>query len=218
MKSGPPIKLPDFSYERALWDSGLKIIAGADEVGRGAFAGPVVAAVVIFAPMLKIEVEINDSKLLTQKRRKEASIWIKQHAQNFAIGEGSVAEINALGIIPATHLAFTRAIKNLNISIDHLLIDGTRLPKLKPISQTAIIRGDAKSLSIAAASIVAKVYRDDLMIALSEKNENYHWHQNKGYGTFAHREAIKKHGSTPHHRTQFISKLSINPAFSPVQY
>jgi len=197
---------PDFSFESKLWNSGMQFVAGADEVGRGAFAGPVIAAVVIFAPFFKIETEINDSKKLTQKRREKVSVWIKEHAKNYAIGEGSVAEINDLGIVPATHLAFHRAINHLTLSTDHYLIDAFYLPKINKSLQTPIIKGDSLSVSIAAASIIAKVYRDALMTKLSVENPPYKWHQNKGYGTFAHREALKNYGPTPHHRKHFIKK------------
>jgi len=201
--------LPDFSFEEVHWNNGLRVIAGADEVGRGAFAGPVVAAVVIFAPTTKMEVEINDSKKLTHNKRERASRWIKKHAQNYAIGEGSVEEINFLGIVPATHLAFLRAIENCSLKIDRFLVDAFYLPKIKKSLQTPIIKGDTKSLSIAAASIIAKVYRDDLMIRLSEKHGEYQWHQNKGYGTLAHRNALQKLGPTVHHRNKFIRSIRL---------
>lgn len=203
------MNLPDFSYEREFWEKG-EIVAGADEVGRGALAGPVVTAAVIFKPNTTIEVEINDSKKLNSNKREIADVWIRQNALSFAIGQASVAEINILGIKPALDRAYRRAIGGLNA--DKLLIDGFRVPYLKNFpqqKQIKLVKGDQISLSIAAASIIAKVYRDTLVTKLSQNSDLdcYGWYQNKGYGTASHREAIKKYGICKLHRIQFVSKL-----------
>lgn len=203
------MNLPDFSYEREFWEKG-EIVAGADEVGRGALAGPVVTAAVIFKPNTTVEVEINDSKKLNSNKREIADVWIRQNALSFAIGQASVAEINILGIKPALDRAYRRAIGGLNA--DKLLIDGFRVPYLKNFpqqKQIKLVKGDQISLSIAAASIIAKVYRDTLVTKLSQNSDLdcYGWYQNKGYGTASHREAIKKYGICKLHRIQFVSKL-----------
>jgi len=201
------MNLPDFSFERQYWKRGA-IVAGADEVGRGAFAGPVVTAAVIFDSDTKLEVEINDSKKLSAKKREVADAWIRQSALDFALGVSSVSEINKSGIKKATEKAFRRAISQLEA--DMLLIDGFRIPYLKNFpkqAQQKLIRGDSLSLSIAAASIVAKVYRDSLMCKLAEQPVfcQYDWQSNKGYGTYVHREALRAHGACRLHRTQFVA-------------
>lgn len=198
--------LPNFEYEKMHWEKGL-VVAGADEVGRGAFAGPVVAAVVILGQGNRILPRIDDSKKLTIIQREESDVWIRNNS-SWGIGEASVLEINKHGIVKATHKAFRRAINNLNYKINHLLIDAFYLPYTKGIpkhKQTPIVRGDSASVSIAAASIIAKVYRDKLMEKLSNEADysKYLWHKNKGYGTKAHREQILKHGVTKQHRTRF---------------
>jgi ribonuclease HII len=229
---------PDFKYETKIWGRGLSYIAGADEVGRGCFAGPVVAGAVIFPPNFKIKqslfdvkgniIKINDSKLLTDKEREFASQWIKTNAISWGVGMGSVGRINKKGIVNATNFAFRSAVRStqnkLNKNIEYLLIDafyipyikGFRIPKKQKrlhrdsssrfVNQLAIIKGDTKSFSIAAGSIIAKVYRDGLMTKLGEKSyyRKYHWCENKGYGTKEHREAIGQYGATRYHRQQFI--------------
>ncbi len=205
--------LPDFSLENSLWKKGIKIIGGLDEVGRGSFAGPVVAAVVIFKENQEIEKEIviNDSKKLNPREREIASIWIKRNALSWGIGEGSVNKINKLGIKKATDIAFRNAIKMAKKNrIEHILIDAFYIPYVKGLkrkNQSAIIKGDTKSISIAAASIIAKVYRDKLMLNLSKypKYKKYKWDKKKGYGTRKHRESIKRYGATNLHRTLFFS-------------
>ncbi len=230
------MKLPDFSFEKELWNKGLTAVAGADEVGRGAFAGPVIAACVVFPTAISLGkgVFIHDSKLLTPKQRQKANLWIRGNCLTFGIGKAGVAQINKLGIKKATECAFRRAVISANkkmvgeVIIDHLLVDAFFVPRLAnmPVGsvnkagdksytkvmlgakQTAIVKGDRISVSIAAASIVAKVYRDKLMQNLAKKvsYRQYLWDRNKGYGTTAHRYAIKQFGLTKHHRTTFIAK------------
>ena len=228
---------PDFKEETVLHSKGYRIIAGIDEVGRGCFAGPVVTGCVVFpndfwvlprtnpksthkgSPALglpvarhskTLSVNINDSKKMTPKQREIADKWIRKNAMAVGIGVASVREINKVGIKKATEMAFRRAIKNAGVKIDYLLIDAFYIPHVRGLrrkNQKAIIKGDGKSVSIAAASIVAKVYRDKLMESLSQKRKyrKYKWHMNKGYGTLSHRELILKYGTSVYHRTQFIA-------------
>ncbi len=205
--------LPDFSFETSLFKKGYDVIAGVDEVGRGCFAGPVVAGCVIFGKNDFKDKEdipvINDSKLLTAHQRERVDKWIRANANAVGIGSASVAQINKLGIKKATEVAFRKAIKNTDRQINYLLIDAFYAPYVKGLrrkNQKAIIKGDTKSLSIAAASIVAKVYRDNIMTNLGVRPEfkKYMWHQNKGYGTRMHREIILKHGITRYHRRKFV--------------
>ncbi|HKB88530.1 MAG TPA: ribonuclease HII [Patescibacteria group bacterium] len=205
--------LPDFSFENKLHKLGYKLIAGVDEVGRGSFAGPVVAGAVILNNQIyksaNLQIKINDSKKLSKKQREVADKWIRKNAIAFGIGQASVAQINKFGIKKATEIAFRKAIKNCGIRIDYLLIDAFYIPYVKGLrrkNQKAIIKGDSKSVSIAAASIIAKVYRDDLMTRLSKqsKYKKYSWHKNMGYGTKDHRNAIQKYGATKLHRKLFV--------------
>ncbi len=207
------MKFPDFSFEKPLWNKGYRRIAGIDEVGRGSFAGPVVAGAVIFSSKVRIpkEIIINDSKLVSPGRRLLASDWIKKNSISWAVGEAGVAQINKLGIKKSTEIAFRKAIAK--VSPDYLLIDAFYIPYVKGLrrrNQKAIIKGDTKSLSIAAASIIAKVYRDNLMTKLSKEKryKKYEWGNNKGYGTLNHRNIIKKYGITKLHRKKFVSKLT----------
>ena len=222
------MSFPDFSFERKCWRKGFKVVAGADEVGRGSFAGPVVAGCVAFAPGSKFDelssrkIFINDSKKVTPKRRKTASYWIKKHALTYGIGWATVGEINRLGIKKASEIAFRRAIKNCGKKIDYLLIDAFYVPHTKGLrrkNQKPIIKGDSKSFSIASASIIAKVYRDNLMTKLSDepKYKKYKWDENKGYGTSSHRKAIRQFGITRLHRKKFVETYIKNSFFSPTQ-
>ncbi len=203
--------LPDFSFENKLHKKSYKLIAGIDEVGRGSFAGPVVAGCVVFPQDIEIpqNIRINDSKKLTAIQRSKSSKWIKENAKAYGVGEASVAQINKFGIKKASEIAFRKAILASKIKVEYLLIDAFYIPYVKGLrrkNQLAIIKGDTKSVSIAAASIVAKVYRDNLMTNLSKthKYRKYKWDKNKGYGTKEHRNAIKKHGITPKHRKLFV--------------
>lgn len=194
---------PTFNYEQQLWNQGLTYIAGIDEVGRGAFAGPVVTAAVILPRQFPQMDEINDSKLLTAKKREKLDIIIKHYALSFSLTEGSLELVNEIGVGKACQQAFVQAVQKLTIQPDHILIDGFYIDDLPKDKQTPIIKGDQKSISIAAASIIAKVYRDDLMRKLSDQFENYMFAKNKGYGTLEHRNAIKQFGLCPLHRTSF---------------
>ena len=201
---------PNFSFEKALWKKGYKFIAGVDEVGRGCFAGPVVAGCVVFShkPYKLGNIRVDDSKKLSLKQRREASFWIKENALVWGIGEASVSLINRIGMGKATKVAFRRAIKGVNKKLDFLLIDAFYIPYvrgLKRKNQKAIVDGDEKSLTIAAASIIAKIYRDSLMKKLSSKHPKYGWTRNKGYGTKEHLGALRKYGLTRHHRKQFVA-------------
>jgi ribonuclease HII len=205
---------PDFSFESKLRKNGLKIIAGMDEVGRGSFAGPIITACVIFPDTffsvgIPDGILINDSKKLTHKQRIRANYWIKDNSLFFGIGSVSALKINKVGLKKASEIAFRKAVAEVNTQrkIDHLLMDAFYVPYLKGLNktkQTPIVKGDQKSFSIAAASIVAKVYRDSLMEKLSKKYSKYGWDTNRGYGTKFHRQAILKHGTTKHHRNKFI--------------
>lgn len=208
--------LPDFSFEKKLWEKGLKLVCGVDEVGRGSFAGPVFAGAVVFSPNSKFDLPkqiiINDSKKLSEVQRKISSDWIKHNAFCWGIGSSSVRKINKHGIKKATEIAFRNAIKACNELVDFLLVDAFYVPRavgLAKKSQTPIVKGDSLSFSIAAASILAKVERDSFMEKLGKKRiyQKYEWFKNKGYGTKAHREAITKHGITKYHRELFIRNL-----------
>lgn len=210
--------LPDFSFEKSLWNKNFKIVAGVDEVGRGAFSGPVVAGCVAFAhsdltTYSFTDIVINDSKKLKPRQREKASLWIKKNVLCWGIGSASVSQINKFGIKKATEIAFRKAIIDCETKIDFLLIDAFYIPYVKGLkrkNQKPIIHGDARSMSIAAASIIAKVHRDKLMRTLSKnpKYQEYGWGRNKGYGTKKHQDAIKKHGPTRLHRVSFLLKLS----------
>jgi len=215
------MNLPDFSFEKTVSKKGYRIIAGMDEVGRGCFAGPVVAGAVVFGLNDKWEnpPKINDSKKLTPRQREIADKWIRKNALVFGIGKSSVAQINKFGIKKASEIAFRKAIKNCGIEINYILIDAFYVPYVRGLrrkNQKPIIKGDTKSISIAAASIIAKVYRDELMTKLSKnrKYKKYGWDKNKGYGTLIHRNAIQKYGLTRLHRKKFVESYFNNSSFS----
>jgi ribonuclease HII len=230
------MRYPNFSFEKRLWKKGFQFVAGIDEVGRGCFAGPVVAAAVVFKETMSdgLKGKINDSKKLKPRQRKISSEWIRENAIIWGIGEASVAEINRVGIGKATSSAFRRAVSNANKRpqdrVDYLLIDAFYVPyiggypmrykkarrnnKLKDSHsrQLAVVNGDEKAFSISAASIVAKVYRDNLMKKLSrrERYKVYKWGKNKGYATKEHQTAIRQHGITRLHRKQFVETFLNN--------
>lgn len=215
------MQLPDFKFERRLWEKGYRFVAGADEVGRGSFAGPVVAATVILdqntATLPGQGIIVNDSKKLSSKQREKAGSWIKESVLDWGIGQASVSEINRLGLSRATQRAFRRAVAACSLEINYLLVDAFFIPYLKGLNknrQKPIKKGDSLSFSIAAASILAKVRRDKILSQLGKKQpfKKYGWERNKGYGTKEHREAILKHGITSHHRRKFTDSF-----FSRVQ-
>ena len=189
--------MPDFEFETNL--GGL--IAGVDEAGRGPLAGPVVAAAVILDPN-DIPDGLDDSKKLTHKRRAALLSLLMKNA-HVGVGMASVEEIDEINILRAAHLAMTRAVDALPVSPDHVLIDGNMIPRDLRLPATAIVRGDARSLSIAAASIVAKERRDAIMVDLAQQHPGYGWDTNKGYPSKSHRTALQNLGVTPHHRRTF---------------
>ena len=179
-----------------------RLEAGCDEAGRGCLAGPVFAAAVILPPDFLNE-KLNDSKQLTGKQRDALRTVIETEASAWGIGIASPKEIDRLNILRASFLAMHRAIEQLKIVPQHLLIDGNRFAPYPAIPHTTIIKGDGKYLSIAAASILAKTHRDEYMDKLHDDYPMYAWNENKGYPTHAHREAIRLYGITPHHRKSF---------------
>jgi ribonuclease HII len=190
--------IPDLSFERAQPGP----VCGVDEAGRGPWAGPVIAAAVILNPNA-LPLGINDSKKLTATKRESLFEPIKAAAIAWYIAEASVAEIDALNILRANDLAMARAVNGLSVPPASALIDGNRTPPL-PCPATALVGGDARSLSVAAASILAKVYRDRLMVAADSLYPGYGFAQHKGYGTAAHAEALQRLGPCPLHRMSFV--------------
>lgn len=176
--------------------------AGCDEAGRGCLAGAVFAAAVIFPPDFKNGL-LDDSKKLTEKQRYELRKVVKDNALAWAIGIAEPEEIDKINILNASFLAMHRAVAQLRIRPQHLLIDGNRFNPYPGIPHTTVVKGDGKYLSIAAASILAKTFRDDYMKRLAEEFPMYDWGKNKGYPTKKHREAIRKYGTTPYHRISF---------------
>lgn len=193
---------PDLMHEKKY----TGIVAGIDEVGRGPWAGPVVAASVIFHTYKlpkTLTQHINDSKKLTDKRRQEIyEALASSELCSYAIGQASVTEIDQLNVREATFLAMRRSFEAMNQPVDVALIDGNACPKL-PCQTVPVIGGDGVSLTIAAASIMAKVYRDNLMAQLAKEHPEYGWENNAGYGTKQHQEALALHGITAHHRRSF---------------
>ena len=191
------MSLPDFSHEAALGGR----VAGVDEVGRGPLAGPVVAACVYFPDPAQIPSGISDSKILRSATRQRLCAEIKAVAY-VGIGQCSVEEIDSINILQASLRAMHRAVEAMGQAVDHILVDGNRLPKW-PWAATALVKGDTRSLSIAAASIIAKEYRDGLMRALDVAFPHYGWARNMGYGTAEHLAALARAGATVHHRKSF---------------
>ena len=189
---------PDFSYE---CDSKFEIVAGVDEAGRGPLCGPVVAAAVIFPTRdIEIPVVIRDSKQMTPHARAIAYDWITKNTV-WAVGQCSPTEIDELNILWASMLAMTRAVQHLDMPPQFCLIDGNRVPR--DLNGASVVHGDAKSLSIAAASIIAKETRDKIMHDLAAKHPEYGWDKNAGYPTPAHLQAIEKYGINEHYRKSF---------------
>ncbi len=203
--------IPTLKFERAFWSQDLAYVAGIDEVGRGAWAGPVVAGAVILPRDVQRRdlARVRDSKLLTPAQRESLVAPIRAHALAWGIGSATRAEIDACGIVAATRLAMQRAIEQLAVAPDALLIDALKLPALE-LPQSAIIRGDQKSLSIACASILAKVMRDRLMTELDAQVPGYAFARHKGYGTRAHRAALAALGASREHRHSFAPIKNLN--------
>jgi ribonuclease HII len=203
---GPDLRnSPDLSFEQPLWAAGVTYIAGIDEAGRGAWAGPVAAGAVILPACPEILARLHgvrDSKQMTPHQRSVWAVEVRAAALAWGVGFASAAEIDAQGIVPATRLAMARAVAALNPTPQHLLIDAVRLPALA-LPQTALIRGDSRVLSIAAASVLAKTARDALMLALDEQYPGYALARHKGYGTAAHHAALQRLGPCAEHRQSF---------------
>ena len=176
--------------------------AGCDEAGRGCLAGPVFAAAVILPKDFACEA-LNDSKQLSEKQRYELRPLIEQAAIAWAVGVVSAGEIDQINILKASFLAMHWAIGQLNVQPEHLLIDGNRFKPYPNIPHTCVVKGDGKYLAIAAASVLAKTYRDDYMLELHKAHPRYGWDRNKGYPTVRHRRALMQYGATVHHRMSF---------------
>lgn len=179
-----------------------KIEAGCDEAGRGCLAGSVFAAAVILPPDFKNDL-LNDSKKLTDNQRYALRPIIEEQALAWAVGIVTAKEIDEINILNASFLAMHRAVDQLKLRPEHLLIDGNRFKKYNDIPHTCVVKGDGKYLPIAAASILAKTYRDDYMVQLHEEYPHYDWNSNKGYPTKKHRAAIRQHGVCPYHRMSY---------------
>lgn len=178
------------------------IECGCDEAGRGCLAGPVYAAAVILPPDFSNDL-LNDSKQLTEKQRYELRPIIEQSAVAWAVGVASAEEIDSINILKASFLAMTRAVNALNVKPEYLIIDGNRFYNTTGIPYNTIVKGDGKYMSIAAASVLAKTYRDDYMNTIAVEHPAYGWEINKGYPTKKHRAAIAEHGVSPYHRKTF---------------
>lgn len=192
-------------FEQKAISKGYKHICGVDEAGRGPLAGPVCAAAVILPENTIID-GVNDSKKLSEKKREALFEVIKANAVSYSIAYSSVEEIESMNILNATMLAMKRAVEGLDVKADYAMIDGNRLPDLA-IDSEFIIKGDAKSVSIACASILAKVSRDRLLYKYAEEYPEYGFDKHKGYGTKAHTQAIKEYGPCPYHRMSFLKKI-----------
>ncbi len=194
-----------WAIEKEHFDRGVQILCGVDEAGRGPLAGPVCAAAVILPPYIEIP-GLNDSKKLTDKRRRELFPVIQEQAIAYGIGFADHREIDEINILQATYLAMERALAQLSVRPELALIDGNRAKDFGLPVQT-VIKGDSLSASIAAASILAKVTRDDLMLEMAAQYPHYGFEIHKGYGTKAHYEALREFGPSPIHRMTFLKKF-----------
>lgn len=192
-------------YEQNAELKGYKAICGVDEAGRGPLAGPVCAAAVILPPDTVID-GVNDSKKLSEKKREALFDVIKETAVSYCVAYASVEEIESINILNATMLAMKRAVEGLDVKADYVMIDGNKMPPLDIDGET-IVKGDAKSMSIACASILAKVSRDRILYEYAKEYPQYQFDKHKGYGTAVHREAILKYGPCPYHRMSFLKKI-----------
>jgi len=210
VRSGSAARLPfpdqgpgsPFYFENQSRKAGFRSIAGVDEAGRGCLAGPVVAAAVILPPGLVVD-GVDDSKKLSRRRREDAAVQIRESALAIGIGQCSPREIDHLNILRASLEAMRRAAEALDPAPDFLLVDGNQRVAGAPCDQQFVIRGDSRSHSIAAASIIAKTFRDDIMRRLDASAPEYAWASNKGYPTVAHYNALRRFGPTEHHRRSF---------------
>lgn len=198
--------MPDFSYETEARTKGYKFVCGVDEAGRGPLAGPVCAAAVVLPEDCVIE-GLNDSKKISEKKREQLYDIIIEKAVAYSIAYGTLEEIEQFNILEATYIAMNRAIDGLSIMADFALIDGNRVPKGIKIDCETVVKGDSKSCSIAAASILAKVTRDRLLLEYDKTYPQYGFAQHKGYGTKAHYEAIKANGVCEVHRLSFLKNV-----------
>ena len=198
--------MPDYEFEKAAVNSGFSCICGVDEAGRGPLAGPVCAAAVILPAGAVIE-GLDDSKKLTEKKRERLYDIIKQTAVAYSVAYGTLEEIETVNILEATYLAMNRAIEGLNVKPDFALIDGNRVPRGIKIPCETIVKGDSKSMSVAAASVLAKVTRDRLMLEYDKKYPGYNFKKHKGYGTKEHTELIKPYGPCEIHRLSFLKNI-----------
>jgi ribonuclease HII len=199
------LRINNLTYEKNLWKQGYKYVAGVDEVGRGPLAGPVVACAVVFKKSF-YNSEVKDSKKLSTGKRAHLSRILLANAISCGIGEASVREIETYNIRQATFLAMGRAVGALKMRPDYILVDGESLPELFCPAQN-IVKGDDKSFTISAASIIAKVTRDEYMQKLDSEYPEYKFAQNKGYGTAEHISAIRKSGPSPYHRYSYLSRI-----------
>jgi ribonuclease HII len=198
--------MPDYSYEKEAYNKGFNLVCGVDEAGRGPLAGPVCAAAVIL-PADTVIYGLDDSKKLSEKKREALYDEIICKATAYGIAFSSVEEIEEVNILGATYIAMCRAIEKLSVAPDYVLIDGNRYPPMLKTEGETVVKGDSKSMSIAAASILAKVTRDRLLLEYAKEYPEYEFEKHKGYGTKAHIEAIKKYGVTEIHRPSFLKKL-----------
>lgn len=199
------IEVDWLKYENELIQKGYKFICGVDEAGRGPLAGPVCAAAVILPPDTIIE-GVNDSKKLSEKKREELFDVVINTALSYCIAFGSVEEIEEYNILATTMMTMKRAVEGLKVKADYAIVDGNKMPDLN-IPGNFIVKGDANSMSIAAASILAKVSRDRLMLEYAERYPEYCFEKHKGYGTKLHTEMILKYGPSKIHRMSFLKKL-----------
>ena len=195
----------DYSYEQAAYLRGFTAVCGIDEAGRGSLAGPVYAAAVWLPEGLVID-GLNDSKKLSEKKREALFDVICENAIAYGIGFADEKEIDEINILQATYLAMRRAYENMQKACDYVLVDGNRMPPM-PVPGETVVKGDAKSPSIAAASILAKVSRDRVMLEYAKQYPEYQFEKHKGYGTKAHTEALLQHGPSPIHRKTFLKKI-----------
>ena len=198
--------MPDYEFEKAAVNSGFSCICGVDEAGRGPLAGPVCAAAVILPEGAAIE-GLDDSKKLTEKKREKLYDIIKETAVAYSVAYGTLEEIETVNILEATYLAMNRAIEGLSVKPDFALIDGNRVPRGIKIPCETIVKGDSKSMSVAAASVLAKVTRDRLMLEYDKKYPEYNFKKHKGYGTKEHTELIKQYGPCEIHRLSFLKNI-----------